>query len=205
MQSYLLFLLPLTALLTSASPISQPLLDGDQCGPTVQIPTDPEDTCTTEPNYKSEAYSIKGLDFKSRQGWDWTVCAPIIEQACTEMADDTKTPAGHWYFYSTPPKYYQQYPDLTIPTTACQLAWYVDAGPDVAPKPAGNCRKILTAMMQRGKDSEQMRYETFTQEVGFSINLKTWPSRQENQWWSASGVINQIDTPVHPNTGESLC
>lgn len=40
--------------------------------------------------------------------------------------------------------------------------------------------------------------------VGASVNLRTWPSRQEGQWWSKSGDIIGVLTPLDATTGRFL-
>ena len=85
----------LLSLGVSAAQKVQPPPAGDQCGPTVQVPTDPKDSCKTKPAVVNAAAAFGILESNGLPGggpgiYDWANCDATVNLICDEM----KSPNG---------------------------------------------------------------------------------------------------------------
>ncbi|KAL8905346.1 MAG: hypothetical protein Q9207_002694 [Kuettlingeria erythrocarpa] len=165
----------------NAAPLTTPPPNGDQCGPTVQIPGDPADTCKGQPILASPgaspgAYSITPVPAADRSmQYNPSTCDPVIDELCKSMARADVT-LGKWYFHTN-----------EVGNTACQMGFYLPAQEGAAPKPAtvgedgntGNqCENILGAIRWAARD----RSGVFTDLAAETVNLVKPPVGVEGMW-----------------------
>ncbi len=168
---------------TNAAPLTTPPPNGDQCGPTVQIPSDPADTCKEQPTLNSPdaspgAYSITptmSLEGPSTP-YDPSTCDPVIDELCKTMARPNVT-LGKWYFSSNDGE--DEY--------GCQMGFYLPSLEGAAPKPAtvgedgnnGNqCKNILGAIRWAARGQPVVSTDFGAE----TVNLVTPPAGVEGMW-----------------------
>ncbi|KAL8668704.1 MAG: hypothetical protein Q9168_006673 [Polycauliona sp. 1 TL-2023] len=166
----------------------------DECGPKVQGPKDPKDSCDTKPELATNGASSFNISSSfGEHGWDmagtlfrWQLlCGPVVTKICNDMQLNT-TVAGQWYFATSPTG---QGPFLQGDT--CQVGFWlpnqdplstpgkqdpgssvkraVASSPDAAPKPsAKQCSTIIGAMVSAA-DANTEHWS------GASINLSENP------------------------------
>lgn len=147
----------------------------DNCGPQVQIPSDPADTCAAPPanDGTAGAFNVVGLQDRFLfTGFDWTICAPLVNTTC-DIMDNAATANGAWHFSTSQV-------ELDYGSPACQMGFWLPGDPAAARKPSkSQCWNIFTTMVHHSQYSGWKWY-------GASINLKTYPAGQEGQLGAGS-------------------
>lgn len=182
----------------TAAPVIGPSPSRDQCGPKVQIPGDPIDTCREQPTLLEAdaspgAYSITPIA-DAVQSYKTEDCEPAITELCKTMsAPDVML--GKWYFHTG------QASD--VPTFGdCQMGFYLPALEDAAPKPAtvgedgnnGNqCKNILGAIRWAARDRSGYRTELKAE----TVNLVNPPVGVEGMWPLTEGDAERTDGKVN--------
>ncbi|KAL9005117.1 MAG: hypothetical protein Q9188_002087 [Gyalolechia gomerana] len=171
----------------------------DKCGPLVQIPNDPLDTCESTPPLVPAAApfgilgsttKLEGINSTREAAQGWEVCSATVVDICYQMGLE-ETLANSWLFFA------RANDDLT---SRCQIGIWLprdDIGrnspayrngrplallskPEAARKPTqGQCEKILNAVVAAGADNA--RGGTDKRWTGASINLKFGPRGQPGQ------------------------
>jgi len=138
----------------------------DNCGPKIQLPSDPTDTCLAGPAKvdSPSAYGIFGLSNSfTFAGFDWSICHPVVDMVCDAMAKP-ETASGTWSFTTS-----QVHLDYANP--ACQMGFYLPSDPAAAPKPSpAQCRNIFGSMLNA---AEYSGWRWFGSTVNLAVNPAT--------------------------------
>ncbi|KAI4183758.1 MAG: hypothetical protein LQ346_006240 [Caloplaca aetnensis] len=175
----------------NAAPLTTPPPNGDQCGPTVQIPGDPADTCKAQPTLvppggSPGAYSITPIAsiVGPSTRYDPSTCDPVIDELCKTMAGANVT-LGKWYFSSNEGT--NEGTNEVGGPYGCQMGFYLPAQEGAAPKPAtvgedgnaGNqCKNILGAIRWAARGQPV----TSTDFGAETVNLVMPPVGVEGMW-----------------------
>ena len=155
----------------------------DRCGPKVQNPGDPVDTCHEQPNLLEAGLSPGAYSITPISGaptiYNNVDCDPVIAQLCKTMSAPDVT-LGRWYFHTDHTPRNNTFGD-------CQMGFYLPALKDAAPKPAtvgedgnnGNqCKNILGAIRWAARDSTGHRTDLKAE----TVNLVKPPVGVEGMW-----------------------
>lgn len=138
----------------------------DNCGPKIQVPSDPTDTCLAGPAKvdSPSAYGILGLSNRFVfANFDWTICHPVVDMVCDAMAKP-ETASGTWSFKTS-----QVHLDYGSP--ACQMGFYIPSDPAAAPKPSpAQCRNTFGSMLNA---AEYSGLKWFGSTVNLAVNPAT--------------------------------
>lgn len=157
----------------------------DQCGPQIQFPSDPKDTCDTAPvvSTSPEAFGIYGLPTSNASvfNYDWSNCSFAISIACNRLVSND-TANGNWVFETGLDDGVENAPK------SCQIGFYLPPGPEDATTPAAlrptleQCENILNTAVSAAENN--------THWFGATINLRTNPANQ-TVGPSSDSYINQ--------------
>lgn len=174
------------ALTVTAIPTASPPAGGDQCGPTVQIPSDPKETCSAGPSPislgSSATFGIAPLSNGKFKNFDKTICGPVVTTICNIMANSS-TMNGTWYFSTSHVPFNNR-------DQACQMGFYLPSDPGAAPRPLPpQCQNIFSSIQSAFTwGSTRMISDWY----GATVNLKVNP---------ATG-LGQFPLPGGSGTGE---
>ncbi|KAI4199901.1 MAG: hypothetical protein LQ346_002487 [Caloplaca aetnensis] len=187
----------LTAAVTSSlilyvSAAPQPLAAGnsprapDPCGPEVQIPGDPRNSCGEPPAIVTSpsSYGILGQSDEYKGSGthpNWSACNQTIATACARLAA-VDTAAGQWYFQTG------AYNSPNEGDGACQIGFWLPrdnldpqnplSNPKAAVKPSQpQCESTLSAVVEAAEAGYPKK-----DWVRASVNLVKFPSAQPGQW-----------------------
>lgn len=149
----------------------------DQCGPIYQIPSDPNDTCSTAPAAinagESAAYGITPLSNNYYDDIDRTVCDPVVSSICDIMANSSTT-NGTWYFTTSS----LHYDNGANP--ACQMGFYLPSYPEAAPRPSpAPCQNIFESIKNASDTGSVSGAQDW---YGATMNLKVNPATAVGQF-----------------------
>ena len=182
----------------TAAPVTDPSTSRDQCGPKVQIPGDPIDTCHEQPTLLEAgaspgAYGITPIA-GAGQSYNNVDCEPVIAELCKTMsAPDVML--GKWYFHTDHTSDIDTFGD-------CQMGFYLPALKDAAPKPAtvgedgnkGNqCKNILGAIRWAARHRSGYRTELKAE----TMNLVNPPVGVEGMWPLTEGDAEGTDGKIN--------
>ncbi|KAL9578599.1 MAG: hypothetical protein Q9212_005613 [Teloschistes hypoglaucus] len=161
------------SLVTSAP--AEPLAGRDACGPTIQLPTDPKDTCTALPTVSTSpgAYNINLVPLKdqgsssiSPNASAWNVCDVGISALCDGSLKSASSDAWHFTtgFENT----------SGLRQSPCQVGFWMPGAEGAASKPStAHCRNVFGAL----KDASA----NMGGNQGATVNLAGNPALQPGQ------------------------
>ena len=167
---------------TNAAPSTGPARTPDKCGPLIQNPGDPTDTCTSKPLTvtRPAAFGVLGFvpdlpGFSPADGdaqipfpYDWSSCNPTVTQVCAAMtAPDVQK--NTWHFINGPSDTPKQ-GDLP-----CQMGFWLPSDPNAAAIPLENQCEVIFNTAVSACAAENPNWG------GATINLATNPAGQPNQ------------------------
>ncbi|KAL8684550.1 MAG: hypothetical protein Q9224_006280 [Gallowayella concinna] len=194
MHSTLVFLFSILPSLISANPVPQtanPPPGKDQCGPTIQVPGDPVNTCapaTPDPEGGNPIFGITPISPPGNPpNLNWHVCDDLVERTCQRMTsatliegrcDDLVPPTCQRPTYE-PPIEGEWYFDTSVSTglkpntfLTCQVSFWVEADVNAAKqKDNEQCKHIFQTMLLAAAASQTWG--------GASINLKSNPDSRQ--------------------------
>ncbi|KAL8846782.1 MAG: hypothetical protein Q9221_008147 [Calogaya cf. arnoldii] len=185
----------LLTLTVTAAPSTAVAPKHDPCGPIIQIPGDPANTCNEAPvpigaDASPGAYSITPIPQRFPEGYNSATCDPVINELCKIMSSADVT-LGRWYFQTNDAQ-----------THECQMGFYLPAieGAALRPKTVGEdpengnqCKKILGAIAKAAEVPFPLTTYINSNFQAQTVNLVKRPINMEGMWPSIEGIQEPFD------------
>ena len=151
----------------------------DKCGPEIQIPSDPLDTCLAapEPAASTSAFGILGLGNGLPYYYDWAACSTeLVDKICDTMVR-TNTTFDAWHFEEGP----HDFPKAG--NNACQMGFWLPSDPKASQPTVSRIPEEVLAQCKNIFGTLAKAVASQSPDLaGGTINLVENPSRQPGQY-----------------------
>lgn len=151
----------------------------DRCGPEIQIPIDPLDTClaTPEPVASTSAFGILGIGNDQPYYYDWAACSDeLVNMTCDTMVHPDAE-FDKWYFVKGPADF------PVAGTSPCSMGFWLPADPLASQPTVSRTPEQVLAQCKNIFGTLARAVASQTPDLaGGTINLVKNPSRQVGQY-----------------------